>query len=195
MSTHASLPLLTNRIALSEALDQEDSVLVKLSSPEKRLDFFCHLHTHTYDIKATASHHSCAQNLGQDSLCGQVAPWQLNMCIPLYVEGARQVMIRLPLPYKIRESTFPGNTEGKPPVRGGHYAWIESRCPSAPIPRLWGFAFPDGPSASLKQCRTWDACLAETCPADLADSRGASLSSPYSNKHLCSGGSVGTHDG
>jgi len=140
-----SLPLLTGRITLSEALDEEDNVLEKLSYPEKRLDFCSYLHTHTDEIKAIVSHH-----LGVPKDACQV-PWvdewlhgSFNICIPIYINAAKRVMIRFPLPYKIGESTHPGNAEEKLRCEVATYAWMRSHGHSVPIPRLWGFGLPSG---------------------------------------------------
>ncbi|UPL02692.1 hypothetical protein LCI18_013626 [Fusarium solani-melongenae] len=58
-------------------------------------------------------------------------------------------MIRFPLPYKIGESTHPGNADEKLRCEAATYAWLQSHCPSIPIPHLWGFGFPSGPSFTV----------------------------------------------
>lgn len=126
MSTHASLPLLTSRITLSEALDEEDNVLQKLSYPEKRLDFRSYLHAHANDIEAIVSHHTA----GPRKSCkipwvDEWLPGSFNVCIPVYVDGAKRVMMRFPLPYKIGESTQPGNAEEKLRCEVATYAWMQ----------------------------------------------------------------------
>ncbi|RSL84258.1 hypothetical protein CDV31_016724 [Fusarium ambrosium] len=147
MSPSSSLPLLTGRIALSEALEEEDDVLEKLSYPEKRLNFCNYLHAHTNEIESIVSHH-----LGIPRASCRV-PWvdewthgSFNICIPVYVNDRKKVMIRFPLPYKIGESTHPGNADEKLRCEAATYAWIQSHSPSIPIPHLWGFSFPSGPS-------------------------------------------------
>lgn len=147
MSPSITLPLLTGKITLSEALDEEDDILEKLSYPEKRLNFCNYLHAHANQIESIVSHHL---RISRDS-CR--APWvnewihgSFNVCVPIYVNDEKKVIIRFPLPYKIGESTHPGNAEEKLRCEVATYAWIQSHCPSIPIPRLWGFGFPSGPS-------------------------------------------------
>lgn len=142
-----TLPLLKGSITLSEALEEEDDILQKLSYPEKRLDFCAYLHTHSKEIEAIVSHHL---GVPRDS-CH--VPWvdkwvhgSFNICIPVLVNAGKKVMIRFPLPYKIGESTHPGNAEEKLRCEVATYAWIQAHCPSIPTPRLWGFGFPGGSS-------------------------------------------------
>lgn len=59
MSESTSLPLLTGRVTLSEALGEEDNMLEKLSYPEKRLEFCAYLHDHADEIETIVSHHLC----------------------------------------------------------------------------------------------------------------------------------------
>lgn len=147
MSPSITLPLLTGKITLSEALDEEDDILEKLSYPEKRLNFCNYLHAHANEIESIVSHHL---SISRD-LCR--APWvnewihgSFNVCVPIYVNDEKKVIIRFPLPYKIGESAYPGNAEEKLRCEVATYAWIQSHCPSIPIPGLWGFGFPSGPS-------------------------------------------------
>ncbi len=149
MTQHASLPLLTGNITLDEALDDEDDVLQKISYPEKRLDLCSYLHAHAADIEAIAAHH-----LGLPANSCKV-PWvnewlhgSFNICIPIYVNETKQVMIRFPLPYKVGELACPGNAAEKLRTEVATYAWIQSHCPDVPIPRLWGFSFPGGLTVS-----------------------------------------------
>ena len=144
-----SLPLLTGDITLSEALADESDVLQQLAYPEQRLAFYGFLRAHAGEIESIVSHH-----LGVPRNSCR-APWvdewihgSFNVCIPIYVDGRRRVVLRLPLPYKIGESTNPGNAEEKLRSEAATYAWIQTHCPSVPIPRLWGFGFPEGSSVS-----------------------------------------------
>ncbi|KAK3903123.1 hypothetical protein C8A05DRAFT_14910 [Staphylotrichum tortipilum] len=67
-----------------------------------------------------------------------------NVCIPIYVNGVKRVMIRFPLPYKVGELAHPGNAAEKLRTEVATYAWIQTNCPDVPITRLWGFSFPGG---------------------------------------------------
>lgn len=147
MSQSKSLPLLNGSITLSEALDEEVDIIEKLSYPEKRLDFCCHLQSHANEIETIVSHH--LRIPGDSCRASWVNEWihgSFNVCIPIYVDGQKNIMTRFPLPYKIGESSHPGNAEEKLRCEAATYIWIQSHCPSIPIPRLWGFAFPSGPS-------------------------------------------------
>lgn len=147
MSTPASLPLLKGRITLAEALSSEDDMLERLSYPKKRLDFFCHLFDHRADIESIVSHHLGVPKAS--CRISEVEEWvhgSFNGCIPVRVGPDERVMIRFPLPYKVGESTHPGNAEEKIRCEAATYEWIRSHCPSVPIPRLRGFGLPDGPS-------------------------------------------------
>lgn len=143
MSQLEARPLLSGKITLSEAIDDESDVLRKLSYPEKRLDFYQFLQAHASEIQTIVSHHL---GIPRDS-CR--TPWinewlhgSFNVCIPIYVCGEKRIVIRFPLPYKIGESTNQGNAEEKLRCEVATYAWIQAHCPSIPIPRLWGFCFP-----------------------------------------------------
>lgn len=105
-----SLPLVNGTITLSEALENDDDILLELSYPEKRLDFFCYLYERREEIEAVAAFH-----LGiSKAACrvGEVKEWihgSFNACIPVYIDnsakrcGKRKVMVRFPLPYKVGE--------------------------------------------------------------------------------------------
>ncbi|ODA83558.1 hypothetical protein RJ55_02072 [Drechmeria coniospora] len=141
-----SLPLLTGRITLSEALEEEDNILGKLTYPEKRLNFCSHLHVHAKEIETIVSHHLHVP--GETCRVPWVDEWihgSFNVCIPVYVNGEKSVIIRFPLPYKVGEATSPGNVEEKLRCEVATYAWVQSHCPSIPTAKLWGFGFPNGP--------------------------------------------------
>lgn len=145
MSSSTSLPLLAGGITLSEALDEEDDILKKLTYPEKRLDFCGYLHAHAKDMEAVVSHHlHVSREACRTPWVNEWIHGSFNICIPIYVHGEKRVIIRFPLPYKIGESTSPGNAEEKLRCEVATYAWMQSHCPSIPIPRLWGFSFPSG---------------------------------------------------
>ena len=47
-------------------------------------------------------------------------------------------MIRFPLPYKLGESSNPGNMDEKVRSEVATYIWMQQKCPEIPIPYLWG---------------------------------------------------------
>ncbi|QQK42503.1 Aminoglycoside phosphotransferase [Penicillium digitatum] len=53
-------------------------------------------------------------------------------------------MARLPLPYRIGEDSGPGNADEKIRCEVGTYAWLQEKCPSVPIPHLYGYGFTAG---------------------------------------------------
>lgn len=148
-----SLPLLRGSITLDEALEEEDDVRLGLSYPDSRVEFFVFLYSHRNDIAALVSDHL---GPGQSIQCrlGEVKEWihgSFNVCIPVYVDNwtkcsAKRVLIRFPLPYKVGESTYPGNSDEKLRCEAATFVWIRQRCRDIPLPRLWGFGFAGGQS-------------------------------------------------
>ena len=52
-----SLPLVNGKITLSQALDNDDEILLELSYPKQRLDFFCYLYERQKEIEAVTAFH------------------------------------------------------------------------------------------------------------------------------------------
>ncbi len=148
-----TLPLLRGTTTLEAALQQEENMLVSLTYPEQRIDFFVWLKLHSRDIEETVSHHL---GLTRSEKCrlGEVREWihgSFNVCIPVYIDNwvkhpGKRVLIRFPLPYKIGKSTCPGNADEKLRCEAATYIWIRDHCPDVPIPYLWGFGFVGGQS-------------------------------------------------
>ena len=68
-------------------------------------------------------------------------------CIPIHVDKwSKRVLIRFPLPYKVRESPCPGNADEKLRCEAATFIWMRENCPEIPIPHLWAFGFPGGQS-------------------------------------------------
>lgn len=150
MASSTTLPLLAGKITLSDALEDENDILEQLSYPAKRSDFYADLVTHSDDIKDIVSHHLGVS--GASCQVPAVEEWihgSFNVCIPIYVNEEKKAIIRFPLPYKVGESTHQGNAEEKIRCEVATYAWMQTNCPSIPIPTLWGFGFPGGPSFTL----------------------------------------------
>lgn len=95
-------------------------MLLDVSSPDSRIEFFVFLYGHRSDIAELVSGHL---GLDQPNQCrvADVKEWihgSFNVCIPVYVENwkscsAKPVLIRFPLPYKVGESAYPGNADEK----------------------------------------------------------------------------------
>lgn len=146
-----TLPLLRGTTTLEEALEQEEDMLLDLDYPEQRVDFFVKLYGSRADIAKLASYHL---GLGPSDTChlGEVNEWvhgSFNVCIPLYVakpdqKPEKRAVIRFPLPYKLGESTHPGNVDEKIRCEAATFIWVRDHCPDIPIPQLWGFGLVGG---------------------------------------------------
>jgi hypothetical protein len=143
-----SLPLLHGSTTLADALEEEENMITRLAYPSQGVDFFVWILEHREDFEAIVSYDLC---LGAAEVCrfGEVAEWlhgSFNVCIPIYIDKCRKVMLRIPLPYKVGESTHPGNEDEKLRTEVATFIWLEENCPDVPIPFLWGFGFPGGRS-------------------------------------------------
>ncbi|PYI01892.1 hypothetical protein BO78DRAFT_423018 [Aspergillus sclerotiicarbonarius CBS 121057] len=127
--------LLRREITYSSAKDEENR-------------FFSHLNNHQDWIKNIVAHHL---NLNSPDAChvSNVENWlhgSCNVCIPITVgtRSAKQVILRLPLPYRVGEEFMPGNGDEKVRCEAGTYAWLQGNCPDVPIPELYGFGLSTG---------------------------------------------------
>jgi len=149
----ATLPLLYGKMTLAEALDEEDNMLFPLGYSRQREDFLFWIYEHREAFKALVSLHL---GLANSETCrfGEFREWKhgsFNVCIPVYMDNWRKhpgkrVLLRLPLLYKVGESTCPGNADEKLRAEVAAFIWIQNNCPDIPIPFLWGFGFPGGQS-------------------------------------------------
>lgn len=142
--------LLRGSVGLKSALSDDDNVLLKLSYPEKRLDFFTHLYSNRKRIEQLVSRHLNVAE--QTCLVEDVKEWKhgsFNVCIPVSIAGGRKALIRFALPYKVGESNNPGNVDEKVKCEAATFAWIKGHCRDVPIPRLWGFGLSTGETVSM----------------------------------------------
>lgn len=140
-------------MTLGEALNEEDNVLLPLSYSSQREYFFFWIYEYREDFKALVSLHL---SLAKSETCrfGEFKEWKhgsFNVCIPIYIDNWRKyprkrVLLRLPLPYKVGESTCPGNADEKLRTEAAAFIWIQENCSDVPIPFLWGFGFTGGQS-------------------------------------------------
>ncbi|KAL9100961.1 MAG: hypothetical protein Q9163_003725 [Psora crenata] len=139
---------LSGEITIDEALAAEQNMLLRLTYDQKRSNLLDYLHDHKSQIEAMVSYHL---NFNTTSICS-ITPeseWihgSFNICIPVYVNdqtnySKKRVIIRFPLPYKIGEENFPGNTDEKLRCEAATYIWIQEKCPDVHVPQLLGFAF------------------------------------------------------
>ncbi|KAF1986312.1 hypothetical protein K402DRAFT_431198 [Aulographum hederae CBS 113979] len=141
-------------ITLAEALDEDFNMLIRLKYPSQRFDFYLWAHLHRDEFAAVVSQHL---GLRKDETCRateDVKEWihgSFNLCIPVYVSNwknhqEKRVLIRIPLPYKVGESTHRGNAEEKLRTEAVTFLWLQENNSDIPIPFLWGFGFPGGRS-------------------------------------------------
>lgn len=160
-----SLPLLKGSVTLQEALEEDKDIVRELSYPEKRLDFWVDLYERRFEIEQIVSRHL---NIPRSAFrLGEVQEWihgSFNACVLIHIAKTAQnvnvpprAVIRFPLPYKIGEAFQSGNVEEKLRCEVATYIWLQSNCPVAPVPRLFGFGFPGGKSfTSLKTESLWN---------------------------------------
>jgi hypothetical protein len=148
-----ALPLLGGTTTLVDALEQEENMLSKLAYPELRKSFFLWLDGHCGDIVESVSYH-LGLTRSETYRIGEFREWihsSFNVCIPVYIDNrnknpGQRVIIRFPLPYKIGESTSPGNADEKLRCEAATFIWIQEHCSHVPIPHLWGSGFVGGQS-------------------------------------------------
>jgi hypothetical protein len=148
-----TLPLLRGSTTLAGALEEEENMLIRLGYPQLRFDLYAWVYTNRVDFEAIVSHHL---NLGDGETCRLAEPkeWRhgsFNLCIPVYTDNWRKhpgkrVLLRIPLPYKLGESRYPGNTEEKLRTEAATYIQIQNDNSNVPTAFLWGFGFPGGQS-------------------------------------------------
>lgn len=148
--------LLRGEISYSSAKDKEVNILHRLEYPEKQNQFITELVNREQWIKGVVAHHL---NI-TPSKCHVADPhrwlWgSFNLCIPVTIHNwireqpGNQVLLRLPLPYKVGEAFRPGNMDEKIRCEASTYAWLEENHPHIPIPRLYGFSLSSGESVSV----------------------------------------------
>lgn len=146
----ATRNLLHGSITLSEAKEKASNVVHQLEFPQLQRTFFQRLERQRPHIRALVAHH-----LGVDLAKCEVSPpeyWRhgsFNVCVPAQVnvpnpDQPRFVMVRFPLPYRVGETTRPGNADEKLRCEAATYAWLQENCPSIPIPHLYGVGLATG---------------------------------------------------
>ncbi|KAF4630033.1 hypothetical protein G7Y89_g8101 [Cudoniella acicularis] len=150
-----SLPLLRGRVTMAEAIEEEENMIIRLAYPNQRFEFFLWLMGNRKDFEALVSHQlGLSSSSGEICRFGEVGEWRhgsFNVCIPIYIDNWRRhpgkrLLLRIPLPYKVGESTCPGNANEKLRTEAATFIWIQNNCPDVPTPGLWGFGFPGGQS-------------------------------------------------
>jgi len=146
-----TLPLLEGSTTLAEALEEEENMLIRLKYPNQRVNFFLWVYQHRNDFEAIVSYHL---GLGEGETCqfGDPRDWKhgsFNLCLPIHIHNWRKypgkrVMLRIPLPYRVGESSYSGNADEKLRTEAATFIWIKDNCPDIRIPFLWGFGLSGG---------------------------------------------------
>ncbi|KAI1147223.1 hypothetical protein F4825DRAFT_471750 [Nemania diffusa] len=148
-----TLQTLRGEITYEEAAGKDTNVLPVLTYWQKMNDFGSYLFEHRQEIEDIVSRYLRLK--GSEKCCLSPPPeWiygSFNLCLPVSIVNWRnrpggRVMIRFPLPFKVGDSEFPGNSDEKLRSEVATYAWIGKNCPEVPVPYLWGFAFAGGSS-------------------------------------------------
>ena len=147
--------LLRGEITYAVAKEQDANILHQLGYRDRKIRFFTHLYRNRELIKAIVA---CHLGLGTAGVCSivDVDEWihgSFNVCIRVDIDEPeanrrRQVMVRFPLPYRIGEDSCPGNADEKIRCEVGTYAWLQEKCPTVPIPHLYGYGFTAGKKVS-----------------------------------------------
>ncbi|RDW61698.1 uncharacterized protein DSM5745_10370 [Aspergillus mulundensis] len=148
--------LLHGEITYAEAKESDSNILHALGYREQKLKYFTHLYRHRKEIEALAAHHL---GLASADTChaADVEDWvhgSFNVCIRVDVDGhgrnpGKQLMMRLPLPYRIGENRRPGNADEKVRCEAATYVWLQMNCPTVSIPQLYGFGLSTGQTFTL----------------------------------------------
>ncbi|KAJ0419658.1 hypothetical protein BJY00DRAFT_324220 [Aspergillus carlsbadensis] len=152
MSKSKTRRLLRREAAYSSAKEKDSNVLHTLAYWRQRAEFFGQLTNKKSLLEAVTARH-----LGVKSIACRVAgqdDWihgSFNVCIPVTVTDhkagpGKRVIIWFPLPYRVGESFRPGNADEKLRCEAGTYVWMQTHCPSVPIPQLYGFELSTGQS-------------------------------------------------
>lgn len=138
--------LLAGTITLSAAKINSRNILCSLGFVDQKQKFYERIEGHRELLSEVIAHH-----LGTDAAVVTISGqeyWRhgsFNLCIPVHVDIAATpalpqfVIIRFPLPYRVGEAAFPGNSDEKISCEAATYAWLQENCPSVPIPGLYGF--------------------------------------------------------
>ncbi|KAI1943867.1 hypothetical protein LOZ66_000454 [Ophidiomyces ophidiicola] len=124
------------KTTLVDALEEEENMLVRLGYPKQRFDSFVLIVHHEKDFQDVIANHL---GLTGDETCrlGEVSEWRhgsFNVCVPVYVENwkthpGKRLILRIPLPYKAGELTYPGNVDEKIRTEAATFLWIQDHCP------------------------------------------------------------------
>ncbi|PGH10647.1 hypothetical protein AJ79_05361 [Helicocarpus griseus UAMH5409] len=156
------LLLLDRFITLSAAQAQEQDMTVELQYADKRAKFYSEFEIRQDEIRQLVAFHCGLANPDLVQVPATFGKnneliWQhgsFNMCIPVSINRSglnhvtsslpTRLAFRVPLPYKVGEEMFPGNSEEKVRSEAATYIWLERNCPDIPVPKLRGFGMAGG---------------------------------------------------
>ncbi|EFW18225.1 hypothetical protein D8B26_005058 [Coccidioides posadasii str. Silveira] len=137
--------LLRENITFSVAKEKDVNILHQLSYRSRRDEFFKFINERRSLAAKLAAHHLGVPPKACHAV--EIDNWMsgsFNLCVLVTIKGFKPVIIRFPLPYRVGEGPFPGNSDEKVKCEAGAYAWLQQECPLVPIPKLYGFALSTG---------------------------------------------------
>ncbi|KAF2756136.1 hypothetical protein EJ05DRAFT_512686 [Pseudovirgaria hyperparasitica] len=141
----------TPKTALTEeeALDTDADITPKLYSLQNTIKFKDALNLRRSEIENLIHRHLGISQ--SDFVLSERAEWicgSFNICLPIHISSThhlklpQRALIRFPLPFGVGETFDPGNADEKLRCEAATYIWLQSNCPTIPIPRLLGMGFP-----------------------------------------------------
>lgn len=143
--------LLHEKITYSEVRVREINILHELTYWPQKVKFYNFMYKRRGLIEAQwVAHHL---GLKSSTLCraADVKEWMhgsFNLCIPVYIEDSKRVLMRFPLPYRVGDRFCSQNGDEKVRCEAGTYAWLQQECPTVPIPHVYRFALSTGQRVS-----------------------------------------------
>lgn len=143
-------------ITKQEALDSEFDVLPKLTLVRDLDQFHQRLWSWRLEIEHTVARHLNVKP--EEVALSEPCDWitgSFNTCLPIDIDSKSDsrlpstILMRFVLPFAVGEDFSPGNVDEKVRCEAATYVWLGKKCSDIPLPRLFGFGFPDGQSVSF----------------------------------------------
>ncbi|KAG5983971.1 hypothetical protein E4U55_006581 [Claviceps digitariae] len=156
--------LLEGHVTLSSALRYDENMLYRLAYPQQRLAFYKRIDKFSHLFPDLVAHHLGVKPTEVHMITRRA--WRngsFNLCVPLSIDNdpsvrpevPEYVLLRFPLPYRVGETTRPGNCDEKINCEAATYAWLQENCPSVPIPKLYGFGLSTNKKFTHLDNRPW----------------------------------------
>jgi hypothetical protein len=145
-----TIPIQKGSLNEEQALDSDLDIRPKLSAVQN----IAHFRHGILEPRRSDMQQLIARHLGlreSEFFLSDSSDWitgSFNMCIPVDINTRRkpelpvQAILRFPLPFAVGETFRPGSMDEKLRCEAATYIWLRENCPSVPIPRLLGMAFP-----------------------------------------------------